>query len=317
MNASTTHSADLAVYQATHQATSRFVNLRGLRHHLMCWGDPAAATPEAPLLVLVHGWMDVGASFQFAVDALRARPGFEHRPIVALDWRGFGLTENSGADNYWFADYLADLDFLIDELSPSAPIDLVGHSMGGNVVMLYAGLRPQRIRKLVNLEGFGMPDMPPDMAVKRYEEWFDALKKPSRLKDYATLDEVADRLKGTNPLLRDTHARWLAGHWAHEVGGRWVLNADPAHKRPQPLLYRLPEVLTFFRRISAPVLFVEGDQTLYFMFFNGEYSRDEFIERSKVVSNFTLQTIAGAGHMLHHDQPEELARVMADFLLAS
>jgi pimeloyl-ACP methyl ester carboxylesterase len=305
------------LYQPVHLPVSRFVNLRGLRHHLMVWGDVSLASPQAPLVVMVHGWMDVGASFQFAVDALRARPGFENRPIVALDWRGFGLTENSGGDSYWFGDYLADLEFLIDELSPDQPIDLVGHSMGGNVVMLYAGLRPQRIRKLVNLEGFGMPDMPPEWAAKRYEEWFDALKKPARLKDYASLSEVAGRLKATNPLLRDTHAQWLAQHWAHEVGGRWVLNADPAHKRPQPLLYRLPEVLSFFQRITAPVLFVEGDQTLYFMFFNGKYTHAEFLERSKAVPQFTLATIQGAGHMLHHDQPEELARLMADFLLAS
>lgn len=129
-------------YTPSYPAVSRFIDLRGLRHHLLVWGDPARATPQAPLLVLVHGWMDVAASFQFAVDALRAQPGWQERPIVALDWRGFGLSAPSGADSYWFADYLADLDFLLDELSPGQPIDLLGHSMGGNAVMLYAGLRP-------------------------------------------------------------------------------------------------------------------------------------------------------------------------------
>lgn len=305
------------VYEPAHHPESRFLNLRGLHQHLMVWGDLSLATPEQPVIVMVHGWMDVGASFQFAVDALRAQPGYENRPMVALDWRGFGLTENSGSDSYWFGDYLADLDFLLDELSPNTPVDLIGHSMGGNVVMLYAGLRPQRIRRLINLEGFGMPDMPPELAPARYEEWFESLKKPARLKDYASLQEVADRLKSTNPLLRDTHARWLAQHWAHEVAGRWVLNADPAHKRPQPLLYRLPEVLIFFSRITAPVLFVEGDKTLYFMFFNGKYSREEFLERAKTVPQFTLATLKDAGHMLHHDQPEALAQLMAGFLLPS
>ncbi|HRH30101.1 MAG TPA: alpha/beta fold hydrolase, partial [Aquabacterium sp.] len=149
------------VYEPTHHPESRFLSLRGLHQHLMVWGDLSLATQEQPLIVMVHGWMDVGASFQFVVDALRAQPGYEHRPMVALDWRGFGLTENSGSDSYWFGDYLADLDFLLDELSPDTPVDLVGHSMGGNVVMLYAGLRPQRIRRLINLEGFGMPDMSP------------------------------------------------------------------------------------------------------------------------------------------------------------
>ncbi|HET6786726.1 MAG TPA: alpha/beta fold hydrolase, partial [Aquabacterium sp.] len=169
-------------YSPTHPATSCFIDLRGLRHHLLVWGDLAKATPEAPLLVLVHGWMDVGASFQFAVDALRAQEGFAERPIVAIDWRGFGLSDASGADSYWFADYLADLDFLIDALSPTQPIDLLGHSMGGNVVMLYAGLRPQRIRRLINVEGFGMPAMAPEEAPERYEKWLTELKEPARLK---------------------------------------------------------------------------------------------------------------------------------------
>ena len=82
------------------------------------------------------------------------------RYVVAADWRGFGLSDPTPADCYWFADYLGDLDALIDHLSPDAPIDLVGHSMGGNIVMSYAGVRPQRIRRLVNLEGFGMPQTP-------------------------------------------------------------------------------------------------------------------------------------------------------------
>lgn len=301
-------------YTPAHPAVSRFIELRGLRHHLLVWGDPALATPAAPLLVLVHGWMDVGASFQFAVDALRAQPGWLDRPIVALDWRGFGLSAPSGADSYWFADYLADLDVFLDELSPGQPIDLLGHSMGGNAVMLYAGLRPQRIRRLINVEGFGMPAAEPEQAPERFEKWLEELKAPARLKDYTSLNAVAGRLQQNNPRLREAFAQWLAAHWAHEENGRWHINADPVHKRPQPLLYRLPEVLAFFRRITAPVLFVEGDQTMYFFLFNGQYDRAQFVERSKAVPDFTLKTVADAGHMLHHDQPEALAVLVAQFL---
>jgi pimeloyl-ACP methyl ester carboxylesterase len=306
-----------AHYFPVDTAQSSYLDIRGLRHHLLTWGDPAKATPEAPLIVMVHGWMDVGASFQFAVDALRAQPGFADRPIVAIDWRGFGLSDSSGADSYWFADYLADLDFLLDEISPNQPIDLLGHSMGGNVVMLYAGLRPQRIRRLINVEGFGMPAMQPDEAIGRYENWLKEIKAPAVLKDYPSLSAVADRLKKNNPRLRDDHAHWLAAHWAREIAGKWVLNADPAHKRSQPLLYRWPEVETFFKRISAPVLFVEGDQTMYFFLFNGRYTHEEFMERSKVVPNLTLKTVKEAGHMLHHDQPEALATLIAEFLQAA
>jgi len=74
---------------------------------------------------MLHGWMDVSASFQFVVDALR-----RSWRVLAPDWRGYGLTDRAQADCYWFPDYLADLDQLLDALLPDEPVALVGHSMG-------------------------------------------------------------------------------------------------------------------------------------------------------------------------------------------
>ena len=305
---------NLAPYFPLHEARSDHVSARGLRHHVLIWGDLTQTSVTQPLLVLAHGWMDVGASFQFMVDALRQLPGWGERPIVALDWRGFGQTESPVGDSYFFPDYLADLDAVLDELSPALPVDLLGHSMGGNVVMLYAAVRPARIRRLINLEGFGMPSTQADEAPDRYIKWMDEIKAPARLKDYDTLDGVAKRLQATNPRLRADYALWLASRWAREEGGRWVINADPAHKRPQPFLYRVEELQAFLKKLSMPVLFVEGAQTLYFMFFSGKFSRDEFLDRVKLVPDFRLETIENAGHMLHHDQPAELADHIAKFL---
>jgi pimeloyl-ACP methyl ester carboxylesterase len=194
-------------YCTRRQSASIFVPLRGLRYHVHRWGDTSLATPARPPLVLLHGWMDVGASFQFVVDALAEAEGFE-RLVYAPDWRGFGRTEAPATDTYWFPDYLADLDAVLDGLVPHGTIDLVGHSMGGNVVMSYAGLRPARIRRLVNLEGFGMPETRPEQAPKRLLQWLDELKTPATLRDYASAAEVADRLMANNPLLtRDKAAR--------------------------------------------------------------------------------------------------------------
>ena len=165
-----------AAYQPHRPAACRHVGVRGLRYHLHAWGRHPSAEPGQPLLVMVHGYMDVGASFQFVVDAM-ARAGDGRRAVVAPDWRGFGRSDSPpGADSYWFPDYLGDLDALLDLLSPGAPVDLLGHSMGGNVVMAYAGARPQRIRRLINLEGFGLPDMPAADAPARMATWLDELK---------------------------------------------------------------------------------------------------------------------------------------------
>ncbi len=299
-----------APYAPRRTATSRFVELRGLKHHLHEWGaTPHGDTPQ-PLLLMMHGWMDVGASFQFTVDALQA-----DRHVVAADWRGFGLTDSSGADAYWFHDYLADLDALIDHLSPDAPIDLLGHSMGGNIVMTYAGVRPQRIRRLINLEGFGMPQTVPDDVPKRLTKWLDQLRTAPALRDYASLDEVAARLMKTNPRLPPDKAAWLAGHWSRQAAdGRWHILADAAHKLINPVLTRAEDVVATWQRIDAPLLWVQGDGGEFETWWDGRYSREQFHQRLAAVPRVQKVTLQQAGHMLHHDQPQALARELEAFL---
>ena len=289
---------------------SRFVELRGLKHHLNVWGEPAMVTPERPALLMMHGWMDVGASYQFTVDALA-----QQRYVIAADWRGFGLTDSNAGDCYWFADYLGDLDTLIDHLSPDAPIDLVGHSMGGNIVMTYAGVRPQRLRRLVNLEGFGMPQTQPEDAPKRLRQWLDELKQPQTLRDYDSLDAVAARLMKTNPLLAADKATWLAAHWARQRDdGRWHILGDPAHNRVNPVLTRAEDTIALWSQISAPLLWVEGDGREFDSWYGGRYTREQFEQRLATVPSLRRLRLSPAGHMLHHDQPEALARALEDFL---
>jgi pimeloyl-ACP methyl ester carboxylesterase len=303
-----------ALYSALRVSRPRHLSIRGLRYHLQSWGDSSLVHPGRPPLVLLHGWMDVGASYQFLVDALAQADGFE-RWVIAPDWRGFGGTETPGADTYWFPDYLADLDQLLDALVPSGQLDLLGHSMGGNVVMHYAGLRPQRIRRLVNLEGFGLPRTQPTQAPKRLLQWLDELKTPQDLRSYADLAEVAARLQKNNPLLSADKAAWLAPHWsAQGADGRWHILGDPAHKRVNPVLYHVDEVLETWKLISAPLLWAEGDQTDVAKWWGHRYPRDEFDQRLSVVPQAQRVVLKPCGHMLHHDQPEALARHLTRFL---
>ncbi len=301
-------------YTPRRAAASVFMPLRGLRYHAHVWGDASLATPERPPLLLLHGWMDVGASFQFLVDALAAEEGFE-RWVIAPDWRGFGLSATPAADSYWFPDYLADLDALLDALVPEGAIDLCGHSMGGNVVMSYAGVRPQRIRRLINLEGFGLPRTRPQQAPKRLALWLDELKTPPTLRTYASQDEVAARLLKNNPLLSADKAAWLAPHWSRqEADGQWHILGDPAHKRVNPILYQVDEILEAWKLITAPVLWAEGDQTDVSKWWGHRYPRSEFDTRLAVVPQVQRVLLSPCGHMLHHDQPQALAAHLAPFL---
>ena len=303
-------------YRAQRSARSQFVPVRGLNYHAMSWGDATLVTPQKPALVLAHGWMDVGASFQFVVDALAEREG-GGRYIIAPDWRGFGRTDTPAVDSYWFADYLGDLDALIDAFAPNQVVDLLGHSMGGNVVMSYAGLRPTRIRKLINLEGFGMPATVPKQAPKRLVQWLDELKTPQTFNPYRNPEAVAHRLMNNNPRLSADKAAWLAPHWSREGGdGQWHIQGDPAHKRVNPQLYRVEEILETWKLISAPLLWVQGAQTDTAKWWGQRYTVAEFHERLSVVPQAQREVLQDCGHMLHHDQPEALSALLAAFLAA-
>jgi pimeloyl-ACP methyl ester carboxylesterase len=283
-------------------SVSHFHEIRGLRYHVRTWGD-ASHRP----LFLLHGWMDVSASFQFLVDAFKS----EHY-IVAPDWRGFGLSGwcDSG---YWFADYYADLDALLDRYQPAEPVDLAGHSMGGNVACMYAGIRPERVARLISLDNLGMGRTVPGKAPDRYALWLSQLKEKPAFRTYASYAEVAARLQQTNPRLADDKADFLARHWAKELGAdKVVLTSDPRHKNVNPYLFRIEEALACWRRITAPVLLVTGDGSTSTGW--GKDTPSELAERTAAFRNLRQIVLADSGHMMHHDQPAELARHIEAFL---
>lgn len=299
------------MYQVKRTPHSEFVPIRNLQYHVQVWGEPS---PDKTPLVMVHGWMDVAASYQFVVDAL----SHDHY-VIAPDWRGYGRTPSGNVDNFWFPDYMADLDFLLDHYSPDRPVNLVGHSLGGNVVMLYAGVRPERIRRLVNLEGFGMPATTPDMAPARYAKWMDELKKLHRgeldMKAYDAVGGVARRLMKTNPRLSLDKANWLAEHWAEEnAEGKWTILGLPAHKVISAHLYQADEVLALYRRLTMPVLAVEASDNSLDLWWKGKFTLEQYHERIQNVPNVEIGFIPDAGHMMHHDQPELLAAMIERFI---
>lgn len=304
------------MYQELQPARSEFVPIRQLNYHVRLWGP---ATSDLPPLVLVHGWMDVSASYQFVVDAF-SQAFAQGRRIIAPDWRGFGLTAPPvPTDHYFFPDYLADLDQLLDHYAPGTPIDLVGHSMGGNVAMFYAGARPARVRRLVNLEGFGMPASKPTKAPKRYAEWMDELKALQRgemaLKTYDSADGVARRLMKTNPRLPQDKAQWLARHWARpNAQGQWEILGDAAHKITNAMLFRLEEALALYAAITAPTLSIEASDDSLGLWWKGRYTLEEYHQRLQSVPDCRIARVEDAGHMLHHDQPQAVAALIEGFL---
>lgn len=257
------------------------------------------------MLFMLHGWGDVSASFQFVVDALQRQ-----WCVIAPDWRGFGLSQwNEGP--YWFPDYVADLDALLAYWAPDVPARLVGHSMGGNVASLYAGIRPERVAGIVNLEGFGLRPTTPGEAPERYAKWMGQVRGETGFRVYTDRAAFAARLHHDNPRLTPERAAFLAEHLAEAVGEGVRVAADPCHRWASPILYRIEEAKACWRRATAPVLWVRGGESAYLR----EYIPDEadYFERLACFANGRDALLEDSGHNLHHDRPEEVARLIEEF----
>lgn len=282
-------------YQARVARQTRSITIRGVEYCINEWGDAAA-----PLLFYLHGWADTGSTFQFVVDAFKS----DWR-VIAPDWRGFGRSSHR-SPAYWFPDYLADLHALLEIYSPDEPVRLLGHSMGANVCSLYAGVMPERVSAIVNIEGFGLTDSDPGDAPARYRDWLEAGRSPPKFSSYPDFDSLASRIQKRSPLLGDARANFVAREWAVEIDGMVRLRADPNHKLPNAVLYRRAEAEACWRNISAEMLLVSGETS-------------SFAERVDGVDVLPFPArhaavIPGVGHMVHFEAPERLAEQIEAFL---
>lgn len=280
-------------YRARRAPRHETFAIRGVRHRVTFWGE---RTPDP--IVLLHGWMDAGDTWQFLVDELPGEWSF-----AAPDWRGFGGSERPPGE-YWFPDYYADLEALLDALAPDAPARVIGHSMGANIATIYAGVRTRRLAWLANLEGLGLPRTSAERAPDRFAEWLDQLQDAPRAGRYESVEALADALGRRNPRLDRGKALFVARAWSRAGADGIELAADPRHRRVNPVLYRREEAEACWRRVSIPLLIVLGGQSEIFARL-GEDATEGYLR--SVLPRAEIATVPDAGHMLHHEQPRAVA----------
>lgn len=289
----------MAAIEAT--SRSRMLQVRGRRYHLRCWG----AEERAPVLLL-HGAMDTSASFEFLARCLPPT-----RRYVAPDWCGCGRSEQVYA--HWFPDYLADLDAIVQDLAPQGALDIVGHSRGGNIATIYAGARPERVRRLVTIEGIAYSAAAGADPVRDLSEWLDQERDRRKPKTYGSVDQIAQSLLRNNPRLTSERAHFLAREWAREEGGgRVALSTVFFPREKEGVCVSLETYRAFWVRITAPVLYVSGGRSHITRYF-AEHP-EAFEQRTSAIPDLQVSEVSAAGHMVHYDEPEALAALIDHFL---
>jgi pimeloyl-ACP methyl ester carboxylesterase len=289
---------DEPAYAPRRISRSLLVERDGRRLHVRLWGE-AGGRP----LVLVHGAMDSSITFQFLVDALDG--GWF---VIAPDLRGYGESER--APSYAFADYLLDLEAVLDHFTPGQAVPLVGHSLGGNVVSVYAGVRPERASHVVSLDGFGLPDRDPGEAPDHLARWLDRWKKPPAERLLPSFAELAARLRQTNPRLDPARAAFLARHLGEQRPGGVAWRFDPRHRLPFTTMFREAEWRACLERTTAPALWIGSGQVVPAALAR----RPGEIERRAGAARALFRRIPDTGHNLHHDAPEAVAALLTAFL---
>jgi pimeloyl-ACP methyl ester carboxylesterase len=282
----------------------KFIDAQGLSLHYLEWGEPVGEP-----LVLVHGFLDQAHSwspFVAALQELIKQPLW----IIAPDCRGHGDSGWVGAGGYYhFPDYVLDLDHIVQGLGIKT-MKLIGHSMGGTISFLYTGSFPQRVARLVLIEGIGPPSMAFSDAPARMEKWIAEVNQRGRkhFRQYSSIRAGAEQLRQTNPRLDAELALHLArSGMKQSSAGKWVWKFDPLHRTTAPQPFYAAQAIEFLRRIACPVLIVDGAESRQIRRHDSKQRLEEIRDRKQVV-------IENAAHMVHQDNPLALAKVVAEFL---
>lgn len=256
------------------------------------------AGPE-PTVVILHGFLEQSAAW----DEVGRRLG---RRVVAPDHRGHGRSGHVGDGGwYHFWDYVGDLDQLVEHLG--GPVDLIGHSMGGTIACLYAGARPEMVRRLVLVEGLGPPDASAE-AIDRARRYLADRRDPPKHKPIQTLSEATERLRKFSPSLPEEEAERLAARLtARDADGQVSWTWDPLHRATAPVPFQAALFLRFLHQIQAPVLLVDGSRSPWVL--------PDLASRMAALREVRRTIIDGAGHMVHHDAPDALADVIREHLV--
>jgi pimeloyl-ACP methyl ester carboxylesterase len=283
--------------------TSHLYYSQRQRLHYVDWGNE-----HAPAMLLIHGGRDHCRNWDWVAERLRDR-----YHIIAPDLSGHGDSDWIKGSSYTEINYVYDIAQLVHQKN-MAPVTVIGHSLGGSIALLYSGLYPETLKKVVAVEGLGpSPDMIKRMRAKstaeRMRGWIGmrreaAGRQPRR---YTTLEDAVTRMKEENKHLTDEQARHLTVHGAiQNEDGTFSWKFDNAVRLGGPGGLSTEDQREIWGRIDVPVLLLRGTES---------WASDPVIDgRIKHFKNARLENIEGAGHWSHHDRFDIFMHKIETFL---
>ena len=283
--------------------TSNIYFSQRLRLHYVDWGNEGA-----PPMLLIHGGRDHCRNWDWVAEAFR-----DDYHVIAPDLRGHGDSQWLLGGSYDHVDYVYDIAQLLHQRNHT-PVTVIGHSLGGSISLLYSGLYPETVTKLVSIEGMGPPPEIFEQRINqpvedRLDAWVKDLRQISgRIpRRYKSLEDAYERMQAENPHLTEAQARHLTIHGSiQNEDGTFSWKFDNYVRAFAPVGLPQKEQYDLYGRITCPTLLFRGTES-----WAADPANDGRVDYFQDVR---VANVEGAGHWVHHDQLDEFVAITRAFL---
>lgn len=276
---------------------SEYYESQRVKLHYSVWGDSGK-----PPLLLIHGGQDHSRNWDFVAERL-----IDRYTIYAPDLRGHGDSAWAIGGMYSIPEFTLDVATLVDKIE--GPLTVIGHSLGGAIALQYAGTVPDRVHKLVSIEGWGPPLQEHRPAHRRMQDWISGMRDIERRQPrrYPSVEDATKRMLEANSFLTPEMARHLTIHGAGKnEDGTFTWKFDNYVRIRSPYEFNLDDAMVIWSQISAPTLLVKGAES---------WAVDpEKTGRADVIRDRQSVIIEKAGHWVHHDRLDVFMEHVEAFL---